>query len=523
MTSFRTAERRSPVRVLFASLLSFLALAVLPAGASAADTFVDASAPNNNGDCLTSATACKTIGGADGAIAKASPGFAVHVEPGTYTENVILTGGVSLVADSGNPAIAPPTGVALTVIGTPAVTISGLTFGSSTDGAEVVLGDAAGNAIVTDNSFIDRTPGDANHPVGIRTTSTGAPKIAVNGFAFLHNAIEVLPPAGDAPGRPEINANNIIGTPDFGTGVLIQSPQFRGVTGPTTASLVGNDIKEGANESTGVLIADGGSIVGDPVIPGAGVTMVRNRILGGGDGLFDFGGRASVSLFSDVIARTGSATADPPHSPIKAFANASLGGDLTVTNADLLSSADPAIQLSDDHLALDSSIVAGSIFEVPGTAASCTITFSAGPTTSGDSCQTFQTNAVPSFFNPDNPAGSDFHLNPALDQAFIDQGNPADPPLGQTLDFDGEARVIDGACPIGAVRDIGADEFNSGPLTCPPAGTPPGGGNPGNPPGGGGQASPPPTGLRAAALKRCKHKHGKARTKCRRKAKRLPL
>jgi hypothetical protein len=521
MTSFRTAERPSPVRVLFASLLFFLALAVLPAGASAANTFVDATAPNNNGDCLTPATACKTIGGADGAIAKASPGFAVHVEPGTYTENVTLAGGVSLVADSGNPVIAPPTGAAVTAIGTPPVTINGLTFGSSTDGAEVLLGDAAGNAIVTDNSFIDRTPGDANHPIGIRTTSTAAPKIAVNGFAFLHDAIEVLPPAAGAPGRPEITANNIIGTPDFGAGVLIQSPQFRGVTGPTTASLVGNDIEEGANQSTGVLIADGGSIVGDPVVPGAGVTMVRNRILGGGDGLFDFGGRASVSLFDDVIAEA--ARAADGFSPIRAFANAGIGGDLTVTNADLLSSADPAIQLSDDHLALDSSIVAGSIFEVPGTAASCTITFSAGPTTSGDSCQTFQTNATPSFFNADNPAGSDFHLNPALDQAFIDQGNPADPPLGQTLDLDGEARVIDGACPIGAVRDIGADEFNPGSQTCPPPGTPPGGGNPGGPPGGGAQASPPPTGLRAAALKKCKHKHGKARGKCTRKAKHLPV
>lgn len=524
MTCFRTPHQRSLVRVLFASLLSSLTLAVLPASAAAADTFVDASAPNNNGDCLTPATACKTIGGGDGAIAKASPGFAVHVEPGAYTENVILTGGVSLVADSGNPVIAPPTGAAVTVIGTPAVTINGLTFGSATDGAEVVLADGAGNAIVTDNSFIDRTPGDANHPIGIRTTSTGAPKISVNGFAFLHDAIEVFSPTAGVPGRPELSANSIIGTLDFGTGVLIQSPQFRGVTGPTTASLVGNDIEEGGKQSTGVLIADGGSIVGDPIVPGAGVTMVRNRIFGGGNGLFDLGGRAAVTLFGDVIARTGSATADPPRSAIKAFANASLGGDLTVTNADLVDNADPAIQLSDDHLTLDSSIVTGSIDPSaltpdPEGAATCTITFSAGPTASGNSCETFQTNAVPSFAaNPGAPT-LDFHLNGALDQAFIDQGNPADPPLGQTLDFDGEARVIDGACPIGAVRDIGADEFNPGPLTCPPAGTPPGGGNPG----GGAQASPPPTGLRAAALKKCKHKHGKARRKCARKAKHLPV
>jgi hypothetical protein len=524
MTSFRTAERRSPVRVLFAALLSCLALAVLPASASAANTFADASRPDDNADCLTPATACKTI---NGAVAKASPGFAVHVEPGNYAENVTLAGGVSVVADSGNPVIAPPAGPAVTVTGTPAVTIAGLTFGSSADGPEVVLGDAAGNAIVTDNSFIDRTPGDPNQVVGIRTTSTGAPKIAVNGFTLLHDAIQVLSPAGGAPGRPEIKANTIVGTPDFGSGIFVRSGLSEAVTGPTTAVLEENLINGGAEESTGVLVLDDGSVSAVPALPGAGVTMVRNRILGGGDGLFDIGGRAPVNLFGDVIAGTGSATADPPHSAIKAFANASLGGDLTVTNADIVDNADPAIQLSDDHLTLDSSIVTRSIDPSALTpdeegAATCTITFSAGPTTSGASCETFQTNAVPSFFNPDAPT-IDFHLNPALDQAFIDQGNPAAPPLNGTLDLDGDPRVLDGACPIGATRDIGADEFDPGSLTCPPPGAPPGGGSPGGPPGGGAQASPPSTGLRAAALKKCKHKHGKARRKCTRKAKHLPV
>jgi hypothetical protein len=254
------------------------------------------------------------------------------------------------------------------------------------------------------------------------------------------------------------------------------------------------------------------------------VTMVRNRILGGGDGLLDFGGQASVTLFGDVIARTGGVDENlVVHSAIDASANAGLGGNLTVTNADLIDNADPAVQLGDNHLNLDSSIVTGSIVATdPEAAATCTITFSAGPTTSGNSCQTFQTDSAPSFANPDDPT-PDFHLDPARDQAFIDQGNPAAAPLDGTLDLDGEARVIDGACPIGAIRDIGADEFNPGILTCsPPPITPP-------PPvvtppprdGAGGMATK--TGKRTAALRKCKRRHGAARSKCIRRARRLPL
>jgi hypothetical protein len=41
--------------------------------------------------------------------------------------------------------------------------------------------------------------------------------------------------------------------------------------------------------------------------------------------------------------------------------------------------------------------------------------------------------------------------------------------------------------------------------------------------GGGAQVAPGPTRQRAVAPMRCKHTHGKARRKCKRRAKRLPL
>src|SRR5262249_53485746 len=119
-----------------------------PAVASAADTFADASRPDDSGDCLTPATACKTIGAA---TTTAGPGDMIHVEPGSYAENVVLSGGKSLVGESGNPkpAISPMTGVALTV-GGGAGTIRGLTFSTDVPNQpEVRLADDAGSPTFT--------------------------------------------------------------------------------------------------------------------------------------------------------------------------------------------------------------------------------------------------------------------------------------------------------------------------------------------------------------------------------------
>src|SRR5262249_43942348 len=99
--------------------------------------------------------------------------------------------------------------------------------------------------------------------------------------------------------------------------------------------------------------------------------------------------------------------------------------------------------------------------------------------------------------------------------------NPAAPPDGST-DFDGDPRAIDsdGACPLNAIRDMGADEVNPGIPNCPGPPTPP------SPPTGGGGPPPPvgPTGHRAALLKNCKHRHtSPARRRCRARARLLPL
>jgi hypothetical protein len=503
----------NPIRTVFAVVMSLGALTAFPALASAADTFADASRPDNAGACLTQATACKTISGVDGAVAKASSGSTVHVEPGTYAENVTLPGGISLVADSGHPTIAPNTGIALTVKGGPAATIQGLTFSSNvTAQPELLLEDGAGSAIVRDNTFLDPTPTSGDNQVGIRTTSQGAPQITDNGFSSLMLGIQVLPPVAGVPGAPLISGNTFRGVHDNGTAIRVNSLSSHTVTGSTTATLVGNLIHSpGAGQSVGVQVLDGGSFSADAAAPAAGLTMRGNRILGGIDGIQDLGARAPVTLFDNVIARTGDVVIGG--AAINAAAVNGLGGNLAVTNADLVDNANLALELENNHLTLDSSIATEPILEL-GTAG-CTILFSAGPSTSGSSCQTFQTKEAPSFVDP---ATDDFHLTAAGNAALIDHGNPAPPPPG-AMDFDGDPRAIDadGACPLDPVRDIGADEFNPGIPTCAPTGV-------GAPPGGGVLGSLGPTGQRAAALKKCKRKKSaKARKKCKRKAKKLPV
>jgi hypothetical protein len=268
----------------------------------------------------------------------------------------------------------------------------------------------------------------------------------------------------------------------------------------------------GAGQQTGVFVLDGGSFSMDDTSPTTGVTMRRNRIVGGTYGLQDAGTRGPVTLDGDVIARASKLTGG---AAVQSSDVNGLGGDLTIINSDIVNSPNLSFEIQDVHLTLDSSIVSSGILDSEGNGtATCTITFSAGPTTSGDSCQTFQTSAAPSFVNP---AADDYHLTAAGNAALIDRGNPAPPFAGDT-DFDGDPRAIDadGACPLNPIRDIGADEVNPGVPDC-PAPTPPAGGGPPVAPTG-------PTGQRAAALKKCKRKHAKpARKRCKKRAKLLPL
>ena len=496
-----------------------------PSIAAATDTFADSSRADNSGDCLTPATACKTINGVDGALAKTGGAGTVRLETGSYAENVTLPGGISLIADTAaTPTIDPSSGVFAIRVTGPSTTIQGLTFSSNVaNQTELVLEDAAGSPVVTGNHFIDTTPASGDNQIGIHTTAQGTPQITGNTFTGLFHGIDVVSPTTGTPGTPLISGNDISGVHDIGDGIQISGAINTNLTGPTTARLIGNTIHDpGAGQSVGIFLADGGSFSLDPTSAATGMTMVRNRIIGGTNGVEVIGNRAPVTLFGDVIARTGSIMSGGSAvqaSSIESTPGTYLGGNVTVTNADIVNNVNLAFELQDNHLTLDSSIVrGGAILTSSGDAtATCTITFSDGMTTTGGPCETFQTSAAPSFVDA---ATDDYHLTSSGNSALIDQGNPSAPPSG-SIDFDGDPRAIDAdaTCPLTPRRDIGADEVNNGIPDCP---VPPGTGAPpiSSP------AAVGPTGERAAALRRCKKKfrHNKAkRKKCRKRAKRLPV
>ena len=229
--------------------LAVLVLLAFPAFASAADTFADASRPDDAADCLTPATACKTI---NGAIGKAGMGDTVHVEPGTYAEHVVDSGGISVIAAAGSPVIAPSSGTGMEVTGGPAVTIQGLTFSSDATGSvELQLDDGAGSAIVTGNTFTDPAPTSSDNQVGIMTSSQGDPQITNNRMSGLFHGIEVLSPASGIPGTPVISGNTISGNHDNGDGIQLVSTSSHAVTATTGATLTDNLIHDPGNGQSG--------------------------------------------------------------------------------------------------------------------------------------------------------------------------------------------------------------------------------------------------------------------------------
>jgi hypothetical protein len=315
-----------------------------------------------------------------------------------------------------------------------------------------------------------------------------------------------------------IGVNTFSGAHNNGNGIQIVGTSSAALTGPTTAEVIGNAITATAtptNQQTGITIIDGGSFSLDDTVPGTGATLARNRIIGGETGIQVVGNRTPVTLDGDVIART-AFTALQESTGVVDPITGGLGGDVSMSNVDIVNNANLGAELGQGvHLAIDSSIVRDVLLVDPMQAgnpdptATCTITFSNGPSAAGE-CATFQSNAVPVFANA---GADDYHLAaPPSNPELIDHGNSSPPPPG-AIDPDRNPRAIDavGLCPLTPIRDIGADEFNPGIPSCPS----PSGGGPGTIAG--------PTGQRAAALKKCKRKHGKARKRCKRRAKKLPV
>jgi hypothetical protein len=493
----------------------------LPSGAAAApsaNTFVDNDSANNTAPC-TMVTPCNQI---NTALADTTTGGTVHVDGGSYPENVVLDGGKSLIAEefagtaeASTVIDGAATGAAVSVfaastggtiqgftlrsdnaavsLGGDTTAVSGNTFDSTaTNSSGVSVNNVSGSLTISGNTFTDNGADDGRRD-GISVSDT---PVTISGNFFTNLSDPVFISGASGP----ISGNDFSGThvrAATGGGVSIEVLPGGGGATPTIAA---NFIHAaGSGSTTGVDIFQ-------PAAVAAGATLKRNRIIGQTFGVRVTDTTAVVSLDSDLIS--GGAAG------LKAVdLSANGGGDVTVTNVTSFNNAgNEDIVLQDTALTLDSSILSSAPdTQVGSLTATCVITNSRGPTTTGNPCQTFTTSAAP---GPNFVLGGSYQL--VAGSPMIDQGNPAAPP-GGTLDVNGDPRSIDGNCDNVARRDMGADEFV---ISCPPP-VPPVITQPLPTP----TPTPTPTatGLRAAALKKCKKKHGVARRSCKRKANKLPV
>jgi hypothetical protein len=444
-------RRRGPhTRLAFAAGVTLSALA-LPASALGADAFVDAE--TGSGSVCTQVAPCATV--ANG-ITAAGTNDDVFVDDSaaSYAENLTLSDGKSLraqnftggsegatIIDGGATngiSISAAAGTiqgftlrsdqhAVSIVGAGSATITGNTFDEPENigFADVNAGSVA-TIVISGNTFTNSTSGALDNGVGVN--SGADPTISGNtftGFDFAVNA------AGDGA-NPTIENNTITG--GEGDHSLASSIS---VNDDASATVTGNTVQLPDGGGRGIHVQETTATAED-----TSATLERNRVLGFATGVEVEDTTGAVTLEGDLI--TGS---------LDGLLTQDLGtlgadqADVTVTNVTFAAN-DSDISITDADLTLDSSILEDDVSRL-GSTETCTMTFSRGPTTTGDACETFQTAADPGFVG-----GGNFHL--AAGSAMVDAGNPA-PPVA-TVDLDGDPRELDGNLDGTARRDIGADE-----------------------------------------------------------------
>jgi hypothetical protein len=463
-------------------------LLLVPAAAQAADTYVDQANGDNTNNCLTSVTACETISGGTGAAIKAGAGDTVFVvDPATqttYAENVFLNLGKSLVALSpdstetiiDNSALMGTT-PAVFVNGAAGGTVEGFTIRSNfqgllaqspitvrdnifdqatpptnTLGVDIQIDASADGSLVTENEFVDPTPTAAQNQRGLFVG--GASTITNNSFQDFVSSIS----AGGGPSStPTISGNQISGVrvgSSAGVGISVSqgSPTIESNRIDGFVFGLPNDFV------TGIFVNGPGAI---------GATLRRNVIIGPRFGITVEDTSGPVALEGDLVVQSrihGLMLDDTAADDVGV-------ADATATNVTIVDTEDATVPFEAEvvlfgaNLTLDSGLIGNAAIDAQGSSV-CTLTFSRGPTTSGNTCQNFQTSADPLF--------NDYHLTAA--STLVDAGNPAAPPPG-SLDIEGDPRALLGVpgCTLTAGRrDIGADEFVPATgIGCPAATTPP--------------------------------------------------
>jgi len=463
-------------------LLVFLALSagfvplLAAAPALATDRFVDDSAGvgQDTGDCSSTAPipanphVCKTIGYA---ITQSSSGDVIHLGGGTYNESVTLPAGVSLRQDNFSPPVTsgativdggsnsavtissggaevrgltlrggtPNASGSLTVASPASPTIAANTFDDTAPNPQLLV--AGGSPLIIGNTFIGINDGTTRRAINI--SGAGSPEIASNTMSNFFGGIQSTPPS---PSQVTLDVHNntisgIYDIPPVSIGVAIDLLQG------TEGTIADNVLEPAAGQSFAEGI--------DAFLNQAGLSLnLRRNLITGfpSNGVAVAGGALGLggplTLSGDLIAKN-----------FRGLELTSIGGGVQVENATIADNTNHDVLLSNTALSLDSSIVGNPISTVVN--ASCAISFSRGPTTSGTNCESFQTSADPQFADP---AAGDYHL--LAGSPMIDAGNPAPPSLA--TDIDGDPRAVEGNGVCDNRRDIGADEFvPATPFFCP--------------------------------------------------------
>jgi hypothetical protein len=297
-------------------LLAAAAVAVPAPSASGHAFYVDPTVAAS-GDCLTHASACKTIGEAMG---QPDPDPCcpdqVVVDPGTYTENVVMNvaersmvaastsspGSFVLVpADPAQPTVAIQSPVSIagfTIRGPIPVRISAagralLNAFPSTDvpdgGANVALVAGAHNATVDQNVFSDDGAG-SQVGVAVGAAVAGSPRIESNRFTRLWRGVEVNGAAGAA-----LASDLIVGG---GTGLWADA----GAVTATNVTAVDNSTTDINLQNASLTL--GSSVLESPIAAGAGssCSIAYSAGPGSGPGCADFAVSSAAPGFVDPAA-----------------------------------------------------------------------------------------------------------------------------------------------------------------------------------------------------------------------------
>src|SRR6266511_2788456 len=307
-----------------AALVAVAIVLSLPALAAAADTYVDQESGDDSNSCLgPGLDACEHI---QAAITKAGTGDTIHVAdpmapPATYAESVALNSGKSLVADSPDPAEtainSPTTNPAITVVGSPAGTISGFTItgpnlaldledsatvqgnifnqasSAATLNAVVNIGSTA-SPTITGNTFTDPSPGD--NQIAILNSSGATPQITANAFAGFTEAILTGSSASSAPTIDGNDISGIRGDASAGAGIAV----INGVATITHNYI--HDPSYDPNPPNNEIVA--GISIFEVAGTDPGANLKRNTILGHETGVKVYNTSTPVTLHSDLIAKS---------------------------------------------------------------------------------------------------------------------------------------------------------------------------------------------------------------------------